>query len=75
MSATDHLSTLQFPTFHGHDGERTRLPNESEDRCTGCGHRLTDPVSGAAPVETRYLGPARWANEIPRRKRAMKRQP
>lgn len=73
MTATQNLSGPQFESYHNHGGMRIRLPNESEDRCSGCGHRLSDPVTGKQPVETRYLGPKRWANEIPRRMAAKRR--
>lgn len=65
------LNEQQFGvSYHDDGGMRTRLPGESEDRCTGCGHRLANAATGESPVATRYLGPKRWMNELPRRAKA-----
>lgn len=82
MAASDNLSPQQFAhdpnEFHPddryhspHDGGKLWYPEgvqgKAEPRCTACGHRVTDPRNNHVPVETRYLGPARWVSELPMR--------
>ena len=70
MSATDHLSPAQFQSKHEHGGTLYYETPDSEPRCTGCGHRTTDPITGHEPVSTRDLGPRAWMAELPARARA-----
>jgi 8-oxo-dGTP diphosphatase len=57
------------PSPHQHGGWLSEREGQ-EPRCTTCGHRVGDPVTGTPPVETRYLGPRAWVRELPARARA-----
>lgn len=74
MSAVSYLGE-QFRSPHSHGGDLVRVHSGELPRCTTCGHRTADPVTGEKPVQTRteaMRNPLRAFNEIPRRKAAMR---
>lgn len=44
--------------------------DDRDPRCTACGHRVADPVTGEPPVETRTRPPHQWPAEVVNRQRA-----
>lgn len=65
------VDNVQPADHPGCTGARTVwLTEGSAPRCSGCGHRIADPVSGLAPQQTRDMGAWQIAKEIPSREMA-----